>query len=252
MRRLADTHAMLAVEYVHRFGVARGTSIMFKMNWRMREVKLNVPGYKHRIALRPKTSDVPAFSQVFVRGDYDFEYPVKDPKLIVDAGAYVGYSTVYFASRFPNAEVIAIEPESSNFGQLKFNSSPYKNASALNMALWPEKTHVCINNPDSQKWMARVENIRDGSDPRQTISTITADEILSMTQKKIDIFKIDIEGGEMELFAGNTDWIDKVGMFAIELHDWIKPGCVQSFYKGLGDRPFRQWFHGESAFVLML
>ncbi len=43
------------------------------------------------------------------------------PKLIIDAGANVGFASLWFLQRFPNTEIIAIEPESSNCEMLKKN-----------------------------------------------------------------------------------------------------------------------------------
>jgi len=44
--------------------------------------------------------------------------------LIIDAGANVGYSSVYFLSNFPNCRVIAIEPDGDNFASLQKNLAP--------------------------------------------------------------------------------------------------------------------------------
>jgi len=223
-------------------------------------VKFYVNGYPHLIYLRPKTSDIPAFTQVFVSGGYDVEYPMKDPKFIVDAGANVGYSSLFFTNRFPNAQILAIEPENSNCDILSLNTLAYNNIQFCRRALWNIKTVVEIENPNADKWKTRVSKSTKSIDPISKtevnstliVPTITVNEILTQYNDYIDIFKIDIEGAEKELFFSNYEWIDKVGMFVIELLDWFKPGCVQAFYSALGNRPYLQRFHGECAFVQML
>ena len=40
--------------------------------------------------------------------------------------------------------------------------------------------------------------------------------------------KIDIEGGEADLFSANTDWVDDFPAIAMELHDWMLPGRASS------------------------
>jgi FkbM family methyltransferase len=43
------------------------------------------------------------------------------------SGAKIGTSSIFFARKYPNAEIIAIEPKSGNFSMLKKNTEPYKN-----------------------------------------------------------------------------------------------------------------------------
>jgi hypothetical protein len=40
----------------------------------------------------------------------------------------------------------------------------------------------------------------------------------------VDILKIDVEGAEREIFS-TCNWMDKVKLLAIELHDRDWPGC---------------------------
>ena len=40
----------------------------------------------------------------------------------------------------------------------------------------------------------------------------------------VDILKIDVEGAEREIFS-NCDWMEKVKLLAIELHDRNWAGC---------------------------
>lgn len=56
---------------------------------------------------------------------------------------------------------------------------------------------------------------------------------LEMLMKKtglmtIDLLKVDIDGAEIELFKGDCSWLRNVGVIAIELHDWITPGCSKA------------------------
>ena len=54
----------------------------------------------------------------------EFALPVKvEPKLIIDAGAYTGLSTLYYATKYPGAKIIAVEAESSNFEVLERHTS---------------------------------------------------------------------------------------------------------------------------------
>lgn len=60
----------------------------------------------------------------------------------------------------------------------------------------------------------------------------------------IDILKMDIEGSEKNVFENAKDWIDKVGMITVELHDRICMGCSRAFY--LASREFTRYeMNGE-------
>ena len=60
------------------------------------------------------------------------------PRVVVDAGANIGLSTVFFANKFPQAKIVAIEPEPSNFAMLRDNVAPYPNVTPVQAALWKE------------------------------------------------------------------------------------------------------------------
>ncbi|HEY7772510.1 MAG TPA: FkbM family methyltransferase, partial [Marinagarivorans sp.] len=81
---------------------------------------------KHPFILRIPSSDVPTYQQVFIDREYQFKVS-KQPKVIVDAGANIGLAAIYFANQYPNAKIIAIEPEKGNFDQLTANTKPYPN-----------------------------------------------------------------------------------------------------------------------------
>ena len=81
-------------------------------------VEVSVPGIKHPLFLRLKTSDIEVYGKIFAGQEYRFE-ALKQPKVIVDAGANIGLASVFFANAFPEATIIAIEPEETNFTLLK-------------------------------------------------------------------------------------------------------------------------------------
>ena len=59
---------------------------------------------------------------------------------------------------------------------------------------------------------------------------LTVDAILrDAGQNRVDLLKIDIEGAEREVMSSSANWIDRVGVLMIELHDDIKPGCSEAF-----------------------
>jgi FkbM family methyltransferase len=201
------------------------------------------------VTIRPGTSDLRCLGKVFV--DYEYEIPFEtNPRLIVDAGANIGLATLYFASKFPGTKIIAIEPERSNYDLLVRNCSGMTNLTPWHAALWNEDTPLQIANPGAEKWAFTVVPGRlNGTG----IKAVTIPQILAQSgHDTIDILKLDVEGAERELFRdGCEEWLRRVKMIIIELHDRCVPGTSRAVYSKLCQVPFRQEIRGENVFVLL-
>ena len=86
------------------------------------------------VYLRPGTTDQNVYDEIFLEREYDIN--LGTPLFIVDAGAHIGLAAVFFASKYPKATVIAIEPEPSNFGVLLRNVENYNNIKPIQAGLW--------------------------------------------------------------------------------------------------------------------
>ena len=74
---------------------------------------------------RAGSTDLRVFGQIFVEREYAPLDDVRDASLIIDCGANVDYSSAYFATRFPAAALVAVEPDPGNFDLLARNLAPY-------------------------------------------------------------------------------------------------------------------------------
>jgi len=215
-------------------------------------VGVTVPGLKHPLYLRLRTSDVPLFRSILLENEYDWPF-AKLPRVIVDAGANVGFTSVFYATRYPEAKIIAIEPEPSNFAILRRNIAPYPNVEAIQAALWKEREDVHIVDPGLGCWAFQVRGQvePDGSVADcGTAAAVTVDTILSdFGLGYIDILKVDIEGSEREVFEHSATWIDRVGVIVTEFHDHIKMGCSQAVYQATRDFEL-EWRRGETTVLL--
>ncbi len=66
------------------------------------------------------------------------------------------------------------------------------------------------------------------------------------------IAKIDIEGGEAELFSRDTGWADLFPLLIIELHDWLLPraGSSRNFLQWAAARNRDFVFMGENVYSI--
>ena len=201
------------------------------------------------LIVRADTTDIRVFRSVFVRNELKLPVSI-NPKLIIDAGAYTGFSTLYYATKYPEAKIIAIEPENSNFSVLEQHTASYKNIKRIKAGLWHKNAHLKVVDKQEGEWAFAVEEVAENVE--YDISAVTVDSILRDTGfDRIDILKLDIEGAEKEVFGNNTElWIDKVDIVVIELHDWLRQGCSQAFYSAFNRSKWEEYKEGEKVVMV--
>jgi FkbM family methyltransferase len=208
------------------------------------DLSVSFPESGQRLALRLGTTDVGVFMQVFVYDQYGVGL-ARAPSVIVDAGANVGMSAVYFAQRHPDAKIIAIEPEPENFRLLVRNARPFPNIVPVQAALWNHDGTVAIHDTGRGGWGMRVAEDAAGA----AVKSIRLDTLLrdhGITH--VDLLKVDIEGAECEVFEDAATWIDRVSVVCTELHDGFRPGCSEIFERATNGFPLR-WQRGELTCV---
>ena len=149
-------------------------------------------------------------------------------RLVIDAGGYIGTAAIAFARRYPNATIVTLEPNAANYEVLVKNTASWPSIVAKRAALTPEPGSAMLHDRGTGNWgFTLVEKADDGpTSPIEKVPCITVDQLLEeIGADGIDIFKIDIEGGEHALLSRNIGWIKKTSGICIELHDRIAPGC---------------------------
>jgi FkbM family methyltransferase len=206
LRRI-QSHARTAAT----FGVRNWSSIV-------RGGRLRTPHAAHPLEFRRDTSDLSVYRQVFLGLEYAC-VPNDEPAFIIDCGANVGYASAYFLTRFPRAELIAIEPDPGNFAVLTRNLAPYgRRARAIHGAVWSHATRLSMAAPDYRGGEEWARQVCEGGD--EVAAYGVADLLRIAGWERADLLKMDIEGAEAVVFANNTDaWIDRVTAMVIELHD---------------------------------
>jgi FkbM family methyltransferase len=199
---------------------------------------LQIGSLVREFSFRPSSSDNGVIGQVFIDRAYDLRKLRRYAELldfvggarttgrrplIVDAGANIGATAVYFIGQCPDALVIAIEPETGNFRLLVDNTRSL-NVRALQCALAGERGRARVVDPGEGHWGYRTEPVNNGAF-ENTVECTTVNDIFA--QYATDYFplivKIDIEGAEKDVFARNTEWVQKTPLIVVEIHDWMLP-----------------------------
>lgn len=200
-------------------------------------------GYPYPLHLRYGTSDPYVFRQIFVEQEYAPFRASGEIRLIVDCGANVGFSSAYFLHRFPNARVIAVEPDPANFALLEQNLRPFgARAQAINAGIWSHEAGLVVCRYGEEGWRTQVRECQPGEAPDVQATDIPA--LLTLSgRERIDLLKVDIEGSERVLFdAQSRRWLDAVDNIVAELHG---PECEKVFFGALADARFDRSTSGE-------
>jgi FkbM family methyltransferase len=207
--------------------------------------KILLPYYKMKygIIVRKGTSDFEVYRDIFVLKHYSLPFK-NEPGLIIDCGAYVGYSSIYFSTKFPKSKILAFEPSFSNFEVLKKNTAKYPNISIFNKGIWSKNTFLKIVDDKSGEYAFSVIE-SDSSD--YDVESVTIDEAIRISGfQTVEILKMDIEGSEYEIFSQpEISWLNNVRTFVFEFHDRIKPGCSEIVYSKFDINNFEILKKGE-------
>jgi FkbM family methyltransferase len=218
-----------------------------------------------KLTMRSGSSDPAVVRQVFRAKEYDLDkFPQakeigeayqrildsgKTP-ILIDAGANMGASTVWFHKRFPKAHVVAIEPEPGNAAICRRNIAGYPNVRLLEAGLGGTAGSVVMST-GSEDWAFQTTRAESGGGvPLVTIPDVVA----QVPNGQLFCVKIDIEGFESDVFASNVGWLDDVTVVLMEPHDYMLPGqgSSRTMQVAMASRPFEILISGENLIYVRL
>lgn len=234
--RKAELFLLKAYATVKMLGPVGAACIALDLYFKRRDSIRKYIASGYELWLRGRWPDV----EVSMSGLYFKEYEslrLKQPKVIVDAGANIRTSSIYFASKYPEALILAIEPEAGNYGLLCKNVPRFKNVKTLNAALWGEEgRRMIVDRGTGDQGYTTLDNCKSAKEECGEIDCITiAGLIQEFDLEEIDLLKMDIEGSEKNVLENSTDWIDRIRVMTVELHDRIEMGCDRAFYLATKD-----------------
>ena len=200
--------------------------------------------------LRNNTTDIPAFYDVFTEKEYDINL-TEEPKTIIDCGANIGLATAFFKNKYPKATVIAVEPELSNFEILVKNTENFTDVHCLNYGVWNKSAILDVQDVGLGNWGYITNEV--SVETEKTIKALSITEIIRKYKlDSIDILKIDVEGSEREIFQDSTEeWLPKVKVLIIELHDHMRSGCSESFFLAMNKYNYNLIPYGNNLVCYM-
>ncbi|MGB7565891.1 MAG: FkbM family methyltransferase [Prochlorococcaceae cyanobacterium] len=211
-------------------------------------------------------ADARVLEQIFHRGDYAADWFPQMAELsehatdivaggrrplIIDAGAHIGASCVWFHGRWPQAQILALEPDPANGALLRRNCTSLP-VLFLPMGLAHRPCSLRLLNPGQGSWGYRLQS-RSSGVTSHSVQAIGMEQLLALDLPEPCsplLLKVDIEGGEARVFRGPCHWLRQIPLLIIELHDWMLPGQASSlpFLRAMVRHRFELMPHGENLF----
>jgi FkbM family methyltransferase len=156
------------------------------------------------------------YKEIFIDRIYEYVSKTENP-IILDCGANMGLSVLYFAKKYPNAKIIAFEPEEPIFNILKRNTETYglSNVTLHKKAVWDIDTVLEFF---TDKGMGgSIANKYLNQQPA-LVQTVVFKDFL---HQKIDFLKMDIEGAEYTVLKSCGSLLQNIENIFVEYHSFI-------------------------------
>lgn len=229
-------------KYNQKFGF--GNAIKLYMHLKAKSNKpIKFSFLQQPVYIRNIYSDIAIFEQIFINDEYKISCDF-NPKTIVDLGANVGYASLYFTMKFPEANIVALEPEINNFNTAKQNLNNYSNITLLQGAVWHNNDPLYLIDEGLGEAGFMVNENKNA----KPIKAFTIKDIMQMLNSQhIDILKIDIEGAEKEIFENNYEsWLPYTKIILVETHDRYRAGTSKAVFEAINKYNFSLSILGEN------
>lgn len=147
----------------------------------------------------------------------DEEYAIPEsisPKKILDLGANVGMSMMYFATKFPDAAIVSVEPDPSTYEVLKKNAVQFPQVTVYNAAVAREEGELTFYRHKNRHVSSSFFR-RSDEDEEIIVKTRAFKDLI---KDGVDVLKIDVEGEEFRILRDFDDW-NKIGVITGETHE---------------------------------
>ena len=233
----------------------------------MQKVNLKLSSRQWQVYLRDE-ADQSVFNEIFKLKEYRAaDEAIKSAKFpILDVGAHAGFFSIYCRALNKKVKIYAVEPEPNNLKLIKQHLVENKilgiKVVAGALAAKSENRQLILSADSHNHQLAGASSSQglflDFVDPKDTEQTLVvaafsfADFCKKNKVKKISLLKIDIEGGEYELFNSmNEDDFYMVNFIILEYHRGSEYKSIVEKLRanGFGVQVFPSHFDKTMGFV---
>ena len=205
--------------------------------------------------------DICILREVLADDEYLLGRSVRIGDTVVDVGAHVGFYSVLAAARCGGGgEVLAFEPEPSNFQMLQLNAR-------LNRALPIRTFNRALSSCSAQRQLSVSRTNTGGhtllkrSSDNILVSCLTLGDVLRFARlNTIDVLKLDCEGAEFQIVDSTAmEDLRRIEVITMEVHEaeYTRRGDVDALFSKLSESGFslevlrRRAYVGEGRFQVV-
>lgn len=183
-----------------------------------------------------------SIEEIFFFKSYSFNSKSNAP-FIIDCGANIGITTIYFKTFFPNSEIINIEAVPNVFKLLEINTKKFTNTTNINGVVTKDKKdnylEVPTNNFENDLNFSLFKNLR----PKHTkfkkvkVNSIKLSKVIT---RKVDCLILDIEGNEDQVLLDlqEKNKLKLIENIFVEFHNY-KNGSLSTITSILSNNGFK-------------
>jgi FkbM family methyltransferase len=160
-----------------------------------------------------------SLNEIFIDETYRFRCNNKSP-YILDCGANIGLSAIYFKRLFPRARIIAFEADPNITKLLKANLDAfgYGDVTVENKAVWVQDSVLKFFPAGSLG--GKLVDVNTGNNPALANGSVSvpAVKLESYLHEKVEFLKMDIEGAELKVLENCSAKLKNVKCLFVEYH----------------------------------
>lgn len=154
------------------------------------------------------------YQELFYNEIYKFVADTNTPR-IIDCGANIGLSALYFKSLYPEARITAFEADPIIFRYLSKNltTNGFDDIERIGKAVWSREEILAFSSQGGDA--GRIDAGGDGN-----LVQVQAVPLKPLLNEEIDLLKIDVEGAELDVLLGAGDGLCNCKRVFVEYHSF--------------------------------
>ena len=188
-----------------------------------------------KMILRPRSTDLHVFSQVVISDEYTApprytavlrsriaEVAGQGRKpLIIDGGGNIGLAARAFATEYPLAQVVCVEPDAANNALAVENTRTCTNVAVLRAALWSHEAVLDLQDGSVDTWAYKYSETAEQNGGNK-VDALSIDSLIArFPGTELVLLKLDIEGAEKQALHKDARFWAARPIIYVEPHDWF-------------------------------